>query len=167
MSLLLKSKTKITLLIFFFTLCFSSQRGFAQVLQNFVIVTQGDFNESSEASISWTLGEVASAYFINSDFILNEGFNQPFEEDGYTYPTDEGFLVFPNPTVKDLIITFKDPGQYRISIYDVIGQIVLEYGLDGAYLKLDLSHLANALYLIKVKNESQSINSTIKFIKTD
>lgn len=130
-----------------------------------MIAAQGDYSESAQASVSWTLGEVASSYFSTTVLIYNEGFLQPFEDDNYRDLTDEEFLVFPNPTVKDVILLFKNSDRYLIRIYDVIGQIISSNQLDGDYIKLDLSSLATAMYIITIKNTSGEINTSVKLIK--
>ncbi|MBK9478504.1 MAG: T9SS type A sorting domain-containing protein [Bacteroidetes bacterium] len=160
-------KNKAVLHFIFFLLLFSHRNINGQVLQNFVISTQGNYNDNAEVSITWTLGEVASAFTLSDNLMLNEGFNQPFEDDGYLYPIDEDFSIFPNPTMQDLLITFKNPGHYKFRLYNTIGQLVLNDETVGAFFKLNLSKFANAIYLIRIQNDSDSINTTLKIIKTD
>jgi len=52
---------------------------FCQSLTPEVIVTSGDYFSETNASISWTLGEIATETFISGNTILTQGFQQPVE----------------------------------------------------------------------------------------
>jgi hypothetical protein len=43
-----------------------------------VISSSGDYFEGSNASISWTLGEIATETFTNGSVVLTQGFQQPY-----------------------------------------------------------------------------------------
>lgn len=68
---------KITLIISIFGLFGSSV--FAQSLAPWVVSTAGGSGDGTDFKLSWTLGEPAIETFSNSQFILTEGFQQPFD----------------------------------------------------------------------------------------
>jgi hypothetical protein len=51
----------------------------AQSLSSSVVATAGDYSSSASASLSWTLGEIATETFSNGGYILTQGFQQPVE----------------------------------------------------------------------------------------
>lgn len=50
----------------------------AQSVSPEVISSAGDYFEGANASLSWTLGEIATETFSNGSVTLNQGFQQPF-----------------------------------------------------------------------------------------
>jgi hypothetical protein len=51
----------------------------AQSLSQSVIASAGDYNSAGAASLSWTLGEIATETFSLGNYILTQGFQQPVE----------------------------------------------------------------------------------------
>ena len=49
---------------------------FGQSIDQNVVSTAGDQHQSNNASISWTLGEVATESYTNGNATLNQGFQQ-------------------------------------------------------------------------------------------
>jgi hypothetical protein len=64
----------------------------AQSLCPSVISTSGGYSSGFSASLSWTLGEIATETFSNGSVILTQGFQQPVE--GVTISIDLDLLVF-------------------------------------------------------------------------
>jgi hypothetical protein len=50
----------------------------AQSLSPTVVTTSGGYYPSNNASLSWTLGEIATETFSNGGYILTQGFQQPY-----------------------------------------------------------------------------------------
>ncbi len=67
-------KTKILTIVFFATiiLCHS------QTIDRDVVASSGDYFEGPNSSISWTLGEIATETLTDGNFILTQGFQQPY-----------------------------------------------------------------------------------------
>lgn len=67
-------KTTILSIVFFTTtiLCQS------QTIDREVVASSGDYFAGPNSSISWTVGEIATETFTNGNFILTQGFQQPF-----------------------------------------------------------------------------------------
>ena len=67
-------KTTILSIVFFVTtiLCH------AQTIDRQVIASSGDYFEGTNSSISWTVGEIATETLTDGNYILTQGFHQPF-----------------------------------------------------------------------------------------
>jgi hypothetical protein len=50
----------------------------AQSLSPTVVASSGDYFTGTNASLSWTLGEIATETFTSGNYILTQGFQQPF-----------------------------------------------------------------------------------------
>ena len=92
--------------------------------------------------------------------------------DNTTNSEDMGLIVFPNPVVDNISISFLPPenwkNSYDIEIYDIEGNIILvnkesisHYGTQ--LINLDLDKLTNGVYLLKLISDSHIISK--KFIK--
>jgi hypothetical protein len=78
------------LLISIFTIV--SVNLFAQSISPTVISTAGGYSTGTTASLSWTLGEVATETLSNGSYTLTQGFQQPVE--GLTININLDLLVF-------------------------------------------------------------------------
>ena len=67
-------KTTILSIVFFATtiLCH------AQTIDRDVVASSGDYFEGPNSSISWILGEIATETLTDGNFILTQGFHQPY-----------------------------------------------------------------------------------------
>ena len=79
---------KLYLLLFIFV----TAGGFSQSLSPAVISAAGDYSTGASASLSWTLGELATETLNNGSYILTQGFQQPIE--GVTISLNLDLLVF-------------------------------------------------------------------------
>ncbi len=83
----------------------------------------------------------------------NTGILSPYEN------TD----IFPNPTSDRLNINFEQPGQNRISIYDLTGALVFDLQQTSLNNNIDLNFIPRGFYIIKISEEIYS--ETRKLIK--
>lgn len=74
----------------------------------------------------------------------------------------EGFTFGPNPTIGLLRMSARVPLN-KVHVYDILGKEVLNQYGDSREMNLDLSGLANGVYLAKV--ESQGITQTVRVVK--
>ena len=70
------------------------------------------------------------------------------------------FKVFPNPFKQELTIEVKSIQSNTFSIYNVIGELVISGKLNSQVNTIDLSPLANDVYILNIENKS------IRVIKT-
>jgi hypothetical protein len=76
-----------------------------------------------------------------------------------------GFSVFPNPVSSDLIISTSSfgPGLISITIYDMVGQIVLQSNFNDTTVLLNVEAFQAGTYLVvMVKNDSICVERIIK-----
>ena len=147
-----KSITVIVLILFYIT------ANTQITLKPSVIATGGSYTETEGMSISWTLGELATATFTGGDLILTQGFQQPFDF-GTGIKANElywGITVYPNPVVNTLYIKFDidRTRDFLIEIQDVTGRVLsLEQYKEifpGDIIQLNTSNFYYGVYFLKV-----------------
>lgn len=158
--------------IIFFAICVLGEYSFGQSISSQVIASTGDYSESSDYSISWTLGEIAIETLESSAYILTQGFHQGyFEITSVDNPLEKNveIKVYPNPAT-DYIFVSLESDEVRsamIELYDLDGRIVLKENWDspeGPY-PIDLSGLTSAQYLLKILTRTGKPLQTFKIIK--
>lgn len=92
---------------------------------------------------------------------------QPTSTEKQIIPFDAGLNVYPNPSSDGLLeisITIVQPDTYSLEIYDIAGRIVFSKSfekLSSQILKVDMSHVNNGVYLVKLSNEFGSITQKV------
>lgn len=59
--------------------------------------------------------------------------------------------VFPNPSVEKINLVFKKTGERTIDIYTISGKRVLNKRLNSKEVQIDISHLSDGIYFMKIK----------------
>ena len=68
--------------------------------------------------------------------------------------------VYPNPTKNQLrIMNYELREDAEIGIYDIVGKMVGAYPCGRPEMTIDVSHLANGMYFLKIDNK------VVKFVK--
>lgn len=131
----------------------------AQVsLSPIVISSGGDYFESTNMSISWTLGELAVTTLQSDNMILTQGFQQPFNIGVGIRQNEMNWTisVYPNPVEDELMIRFDIPlpGNYLIEIQDVTGRVICQQVhkqvRPGETVILNTSRFLHGIYFLKV-----------------
>lgn len=131
--------------------------------------TGGDFT-SSEAQLSWTVGEPVTETVTNDD-IITQGFHQPYDRHhiGISSMEESGTItLYPNPTADQLTISFDQNTEgYLLRWYNALGQIVLKTTVeaDQNELQIDLSELASGQYTLLANDLSDGSINTYKIQK--
>jgi len=138
-----------------------------------VISSGGDFYESIDMSISWTLGEIAVTTLQGSNMILTQGFQQAFDI-GVGIEQNKmnwSISVYPNPIGDELRIRFdlQSSGDYLIEIHDVTGRVIAQQVhkqiQPGETVILNTSRFIHGIYFLKVistENEQLQVTSIRK-----
>ena len=75
------------------------------------------------------------------------------------------FKMYPNPASDQLNISLDKAGDYRISIYDLSGKLVLkkdnEIFTPNTALELNVSHLSKGTYILSLESQKQSYNKQL------
>ena len=147
---------------------FLSVCSYAQfTLEPGVIASGGSYAETETMSISWTLGELATATLAGGDMILTQGFQQPFDFGTGINPEKLNWQItaFPNPVSDVLFVRFdiQRTREFRIEIQDVTGRVLsLEQHKEifpGDVVQVNASSFTYGVYFLKVftpdKEQSQ------------
>jgi hypothetical protein len=76
------------------------------------------------------------------------------------YLSKSDIILYPNPTTGKITITYEDKGACTlVKVYDVVGQVVFTSAVSSppseglGELVIDVSHLANGMYFLKINNK--------------
>ena len=150
-----------------FAALFISSIGSAQeiVLSPTVISSAGDYAESGDISLSWTLGEVAVATLEGTGLVLTQGFQQAFLSDPGTGfqvdPLNWDILAYPNPVVDQLQIQFDvlEPQDFIIEIQDVTGKLLSQEKYDevfpGDIIPVEMSSYKYGSYFFRILTDDR------------
>ena len=135
-----------------------------------VIATSGNYHENSSGSISWTIGELVSEAFENSENILTQGFHQTmltvtlikeFKE------TDIQITVYPNPVKEKLIIDVKEAkfNSLQMTMIDINGRIELTKNIVSDKEIIDMQGFPEAIYILRIIAPNEKILKSYKIVK--
>ena len=153
----------------FLFLLINSSIVYGQSLTNDVISAANGTGQSSQASVSWIIGEPVSETFVGSSSILSQGFYQPklfvgIEQD---FSKDNSIRVFPNPTSDFVIITSNNPKRIICKMYDASGKIIIMESINASEKKIAMNNFCKGNYLLSLIDENNRILKTFKIIKKD
>lgn len=127
------------------------------LLPSVVSAAGGDFTTSS-GSLEWTLGEVMTETYEQSEGSFAQGFQQAV----LVYVTmveehdEKSFFVYPNPVKNTLYVKTTQRGDYLIELFDVQGQKVISDELSNTQSSsihsIDMKNLGPSIYLIHIVN---------------
>jgi hypothetical protein len=75
---------------------------------------------------------------------------------------DASFAVYPSPVVEKINIDSKEVG--RLSVYSMIGKLMISEEISNKHSEIDMKHLSNGLYLVQFTTKSNT-TKTIRIIK--
>ena len=134
---------------------------YSQSLGPEVIASSGDYFTSSNAKLSWTLGEMVTETFSVSGNSLTQGFQQG----NYLYATvaenseNYNITVFPNPFSNVIIINTGNLTGLTVQVFDMQGKILMERTIEKSNKQLDFSAFSQGIYFIKVMNKTTQLKS--------
>jgi hypothetical protein len=142
---------------------------FAQSVSPEVVATSGDYFTGSAATLSWTLGEVATDTYFGTSNQLTQGFQQPRAsvmgvED---LAPEITMTVYPNPTAAEVNLTIPENEEVLgLSLIDVNGNVFFTSTYAGnSTQKIDLGSYADGLYLLQVTSPTNGLIKTLKIQK--
>jgi hypothetical protein len=135
----------------------------------------GDFFQTPQISISWSLGEPMTETFTGSDIILTQGFQQGIMDlvgvpDGNLYSSFK-IEAYPNPTDGKVFIkkgNSQDLGtttEFNYSILNLQGELLKIGTIDITDSFVDFSSLNQAAYLLVVIAKNQDFKANILITK--
>ena len=139
---------------------------FAQSLSHSVIGSTGEAFHSSNGSIDWTLGEIATETYSLAGKIFTQGFQQPeVKASGARFSIE----VYPNPVSDSVKIKISKKGSYRVEVYDLLGKKVMDQNINlivnEVPIQIDFRDFVPALYILRIFNSSTGNVFSIKIEK--
>lgn len=148
---------------------------FAQSISPQVIASTGTFASASGYSLSYTLGEPATATLTSGTSIITQGFQQPND----VYTGLQTFLspsinaqLYPNPASSEinLVITSTGDNNYTVQLVDLLGRVLqqpttTEISTRQSHYVFNLQQLPSSIYFITVKINNSTIIHSFKFNK--
>jgi hypothetical protein len=158
----MKSKVKLLWLFICCALCFTTQ---AQE----IITSSGSHGTTTDADLSWTIGEIITETAESTNSILTQGFNQGELLITKTVKTELpnlDFNVYPNPA-SDLLKLVTNETNYenlRFILYDFNGKKLIDRPLTGRVTDIPLNSLRASTYFLKIYQNKTEI-TLFKIIK--
>ena len=120
------------------------------------ISVAADVYESSEGSISWTIGD--AVMIITTE---EEDDSPNLEEVDFTIST------YPNPSIERLYISHnsKENETLTVTIYDLFGRQLIKEQLFNKKNEINVQKLPSALYAVVITNATGQLVKSFKIIK--
>ena len=141
-----------------------------------VIATAGDYFVGSNATLSWTLGEVITETVSNGSYTLTQGFQQPHYNitsipDDPNIKNDQAgdINIYPNPVGDQLNIAFKDMKQDNvvITVFDLSGNVLINDIAENttSIKQLNMTFVAKGNYIIRFATKDGKFLKSFKVVK--
>ncbi len=129
----------------------------AQSVTPELYTTSGGSGSSSEASVTWSIGEPVTETAVGTSARLTQGFNQPrfnFTIGTIENEADAGISVYPNPSADLIVVEAHDPLAGCMAIFlDMDGRRVLVSRLTDQRSTIDISSLVPANYILDLRDQ--------------
>lgn len=154
--------------LFITLLCFLIRLSEAQTLKPDIIATSGDYYSNTTGSLSWTMGEPIIETYADGNNILTQGFQQSsysITAVGEVNPPAINVSVYPNPFTSVVNIRNDENKPLRIEALDMQGKTVCLKTIETGEGPINLSMLADEIYLLRVNDEKGKLLATFKIQK--
>ena len=164
-----KRRLLIIFSIVFSCLAFCRNNIFAQSVTPSILSTTGDYYANAAGSLSWTLGEPVIETYSDATNILTQGFQQTAYSITAVNNIPQPGLnisVFPNPFISAFTISSDGSKQLYAEIVDESGRMLFKKTLSIGNTQMNVSSLSDAIYILKVYDNSGLPVRTFKIEKT-
>lgn len=150
---------------------FSASFVSGQSISPHVIASSGEFFSNASGSISWTLGEPMGETYAQTNNIVTQGFQQPWDFGTRVVGGDPvNAEIYPNPTADVVNLQFGNDvsGQYLIEIYNTLGQQLRSVSYTAspsAQTSVSLADYSDGIYFITVRKADGTQTSTFRVTK--
>ncbi len=133
----------------------------AQSLTPEVVASAGETFTNGSLYVEWTLGEIMTESYAGT-IVLTQGFHQPkvlltsIEGDNPSLGT---IKVYPNPTVGRISIEKETAAALQLVLMDMKGSVLASQRQSASFGELDLSHLPNGIYVLRLSDGQQAMRS--------
>ncbi len=146
--------------------------GNAQSIQKQVFGSAGDTDSIAGYQVNWTIGESITEKFTGTNFIITQGFQQPYYTVRTILETEEidfTLKIFPNPTRDYLNIEINNdtPEKFLLILSGMEGKTLSEAEIiSGGPYRMDLTSFGSNLMFLKIINNRSKQTTSLKIIKT-
>ena len=135
-----------------------------------VIASSGDFFADSTTTISWTLGEIFTQTYSDTNTILTQGFQQSKVTAAIIKTFDSltaNVYVFPNPTQEKLNIIREneDTKTINYALVSLNGSIIRQGKFTGKTGEVMVFDLVPGVYILKIYNYQSRLQKTFKIVR--
>jgi hypothetical protein len=141
---------------------------YSQSIANQVIASSGQTVESGGLVLDYTVGETVTATLTGADFLLTQGFHQPYPDSSVSiFPFSDALnvLIFPVPFTGTLNLVGQGniPGtRFEVALFDVSGRNVFTSSIDLREPQtFALHHLPAGTYLLSLGQGQHRITQQI------
>lgn len=137
--------------------------------QQFLISTAGNNFKTTETSISWSMGELATTSYTSGELLLTEGFQQPGLEVSTLIDQTEDEVeikAYPNPVRYQLTVDIpaNDGDATLMELYDLNGRLLKVTSFKGKSERIDLSSFPSGEYILRI-SDGEKLLKSLKIIK--
>ncbi|MCG8327818.1 MAG: T9SS type A sorting domain-containing protein [Chitinophagales bacterium] len=145
---------------------------FGQSVSPEVIAASGDYYETANVKMSWTLGEIVTETIETDAVTLTQGFQQSNLTITSVESMKEDIVVniYPNPTAEIINVEIPEfTGNIHLELTNTQGQVLTTQRKlpEEAVSQFNLTRLAVGTYYLKLIGEKRQNIKTFKIIKTD
>ncbi|MDZ4148302.1 MAG: T9SS type A sorting domain-containing protein [Flavobacteriaceae bacterium] len=137
--------------------------------QERVLASGGDIS-GSNGSANYSVGQIIQNVVSSPSGSVFQGIQFFFPSATLSVidlETNMEVIAYPNPTSSVFNIQLHDNATHEMKyeLYNLLGQSVLNGNILGNSAAIDVSHLPNAVYLLRISNQNNRIFKTFKLIK--
>jgi hypothetical protein len=139
-----------------------------------VIATDGNYVAASQGSLSWTLGEVITETFSNTNGFLTQGFQQKDKDilQLNDLSLESRIKVYPSPFTSEITISIDgEHPDYKVFVRDYQYKHMLEteasFQTGIQQMTIDLSELSDGFYFLIIRATSTDKRFVARIIKTN
>jgi hypothetical protein len=139
---------------------------YAQSISPTVMSSAGAVMKTANASIEWTLGELATSTVKNNNNNITQGFHQTnLTIVSTNNPLISGLDIYPNPVEHDLIISNQSGKTITFHVFTLLGQCISEHVQGPGIQTMTMNALPAGTYILEAVTNDQKQNFTIEKIK--
>lgn len=145
----------------------------AQSVEPEVLASSGAHFTGTNASLSWTIGEVMIETVSGTNNILTQGFHQPGVQATIIEEVLPGHIkinIFPNPATESITVNLENNIlKLNVELYDMMGKLLISKEIEPlqSSFVVNVKDLANAGYLLRIHSEDKKYNATYKIQKVN
>ncbi len=127
---------------------------------------QGTPAPTSNFNMTGMVGQIDVSNPYLSNYILiprdiNDLFVNTSIED---YKTDNGFVLYPNPSNGKVNISLKNAMDAEIKVYSLLGNVILRKETNQSFVSFDMSDYERGVYFVSVRKKNNNQTYTTKLI---